>query len=143
MSASNTPHFSHNMMLEFEKQKHHIGLSSTRTASRSIMTLAFQQRPFANSSSQNCNIAKLNNRIEMRVVNLSCSTTGRPVEAQQQSNKPPTSASSIPRGLRGLPPTATPIPSSELGRLREDAASLKSWWKDPRWKQTKRIYSGR
>ena len=51
----------------------------------------------------------------------------------------------VPRGLRGLPTaTAQPVGSTrdELLELQQDAATIKSWWAQPRWKHTKRVYSG-
>lgn len=47
----------------------------------------------------------------------------------------------VPRGLRGLP-NDTPSPSLELKQLNQDATVIQEWWKQPRWRYTKRIYSG-
>jgi hypothetical protein len=50
----------------------------------------------------------------------------------------------IPRGLRALPAAAASSrvsPGSELGMLRSEASSIDQWWKDPRWKNTTRVYS--
>ena len=82
---------------------------------------------------------------EMRVVNrnnnnnLSCPTA--PPKQQQQQQ--PSSVPKVPRGLRNLPPAPTVSPTSELQRLKADAAALEAWWKDPRWNETKREYSGK
>lgn len=62
---------------------------------------------------------------------------GRPKEDESQAK--------IPRGLRMLPNAGTPRsdPRSELGKLQGEAAAIERWWKDPRWKHTTRIYSGK
>ena len=68
--------------------------------------------------------------------------------SQQDSNKKDDFATPrIPRGLRvlsrrSLSSSSTSDPRSELSQLQTDAASIERWWKDPRWKHTKRIYSG-
>lgn len=67
-------------------------------------------------------------------------------------SNPTTSASSneakdiaipkVPRGLRSLPlASAQPTTGNEQALLRQDAAALESWWSQPRWKHTKRVYS--
>ena len=78
---------------------------------------------------------------EMRVVNrnLSGPMSSKGTSKQQQVDATP----KVPRGLRGLPPPSTVSPTSELERLKADAAALEAWWKDPRWNQTKREYSGK
>lgn len=52
----------------------------------------------------------------------------------------------IPRGLRVLPASAAGMdntnPRTELQNLKEEAATIERWFADPRWKHTKRIYSG-
>lgn len=73
----------------------------------------------------------------MRVVNNNLSTCSTPSSKQQ-----PSSTGAVPRGLRNLPPAPAVSPATELQRLRADAAALEAWWKDPRWYQTKRVYSG-
>mmetsp|Transcript_6973 Transcript_6973/g.13782 ORF Transcript_6973/g.13782 Transcript_6973/m.13782 type:complete len:602 (+) Transcript_6973:81-1886(+) len=76
------------------------------------------------SSSSNSN--------KMRVVNHNMSSSS-------SSSKQPSTA--VPRGLRNLSLPPTVSPTTELQRLRTDAAALEAWWKDPRWNQTKRVYS--
>jgi len=68
----------------------------------------------------------------MRVVNHNMSS----------SSSSKQSSTAVPRGLRNLPAATTVSPTTELQRLRTDAAALEAWWQDPRWNQTKRVYSG-
>jgi hypothetical protein len=51
----------------------------------------------------------------------------------------------VPRGLRGLPSSgrSQTSASSEMHRLQEEAASIERWWSEPRWRHTKRVYSGK
>jgi Isocitrate lyase family len=60
----------------------------------------------------------------------------------------------VPRGLRGLNKKHTlfggAVPSkplsvtvsSELQQLEQEAKSIEQWWSQPRWKYTKRNYTG-
>jgi hypothetical protein len=54
----------------------------------------------------------------------------------------------VPRGLRMLPLARgvgnyQVTPHNEFGaQLKAEAAALERWWAQPRWKNTKRIYSG-
>lgn len=60
----------------------------------------------------------------------------------------------VPRGLRvlnkkhtlfgGIVPSTTlnVTVSSELQQLQQEAASMEQWWSQPRWKVTKRNYTG-
>jgi hypothetical protein len=48
----------------------------------------------------------------------------------------------VPRGLRGI---ASPSSANELtsvDTLQQEAAMIERWWSQPRWKHTKRVYSG-
>ncbi len=49
----------------------------------------------------------------------------------------------ISRGLRVLPPEnkKTGV-SEEYKNLQNDTSSIEKWWSEPRWKYTKREYSG-
>jgi hypothetical protein len=52
----------------------------------------------------------------------------------------------IPRGLRVLPSSSSVLQSSassssELSDLQAQASLMEQWWQEPRWMQTKRIYS--
>jgi hypothetical protein len=51
----------------------------------------------------------------------------------------------VPRGLRVLSSTrssASTSTSRELSDLQAEASMIEQWWQEPRWKHTKRIYSG-
>jgi hypothetical protein len=64
-----------------------------------------------------------------------------------------TIADKIPRGLRGLNKKhtlfggtvsnkkATSV-TTELQQLQQEATSIEQWWSQPRWKYTKRNYTG-
>jgi hypothetical protein len=73
----------------------------------------------------------------MRVVMRS---SHREEVADKDPSKPKVS-----RGLRGLPISghSQASASSEMPRLKDEAASIERWWKEPRWRHTKRIYSGK
>ena len=75
---------------------------------------------------------------EIRLVPHTTHTASNNMSASASKQSGPT----VPRGLRSLPPASTVSPTSELERLRADSASLEAWWKDARWNQTKRVYSG-
>jgi Isocitrate lyase family len=88
----------------------------------------------------------------MRVVMSSPSSSSGSYGGQQPTQKKENpSVPKVPRGLRGLPRNSSssvnnPQPSStrsELNQLQADAAAIEQWWKDPRWKHTKRVYSGK
>jgi hypothetical protein len=53
----------------------------------------------------------------------------------------------VPRGLRVLPSSSTSPQMggtrTELADLQQEAARIERWWTEPRWKHTKRIYSGK
>ena len=50
----------------------------------------------------------------------------------------------IPRGLRALPITSgTSSPREELNALQQDVAAIERRFQDPRWKHTKRVYTGK
>jgi hypothetical protein len=65
--------------------------------------------------------------------------------AQSSSNrdKKDLAKPKVPRGLRSLA-TSSSIqpPTNELQALQRDATDIESWWTAPRWKHTKRVYSG-
>lgn len=46
------------------------------------------------------------------------------------------------RGLRVLPPKKEQSISQEYSKLQKDSASIERWWTEPRWKYTKREYTG-
>lgn len=50
----------------------------------------------------------------------------------------------VPRGLRSLPVASGLSPSStgDMADLQCDAAAIERWWTEPRWKHTKRTFSG-
>ena len=51
----------------------------------------------------------------------------------------------VPRGLRALPVASglpRSSPSGDMADLQQDVAVIERWWQDPRWKHTKRTYSG-
>lgn len=63
----------------------------------------------------------------------------------EHDKKAPKILPKVPRGLRALPITSlasTPSPRSEFDRLKQEAAQIEQWWTTPRWKHTKRVYSG-
>jgi hypothetical protein len=50
----------------------------------------------------------------------------------------------VPRGLRSLPIAASSSDSrSEYKSLQAEAARIEEWWASPRWRLTKRVYSGK
>lgn len=51
----------------------------------------------------------------------------------------------VSRGLRVLSPVQAnndDIPTQEYSKLLEEAADIETWWKDPRWQHTTRVYKG-
>jgi hypothetical protein len=51
----------------------------------------------------------------------------------------------VPRGLRVLSSSSSSVSTStsrELSDLQAEASMIEQWWQEPRWKHTKRIYSG-
>jgi hypothetical protein len=64
-----------------------------------------------------------------------------------------TIADKVPRGLRGLNnkhalfggiiSSKEMNVTSEHQQLQQEAASIEQWWSQPRWKYTKRNYTGR
>lgn len=51
----------------------------------------------------------------------------------------------VPRGLRSLPVASglpQSSPSGDMSDLQQDVAAIERWWMEPRWKHTKRTYSG-
>ena len=58
-------------------------------------------------------------------------TTSSP--AKEQANP------KVPRGLRSLPSMGASPDEHQL--IQQDAQQIAKWWKEPRWKHTKRIYS--
>jgi len=48
----------------------------------------------------------------------------------------------ISRGLRVLPSKKAQTVNEENSKLQKDIASIEQWWSEPRWKYTKREYSG-
>ena len=81
----------------------------------------------------------------MRVVNsVSIQLSGRTgtmPSSQAKKNQP--IGPKIPRGLRSLP-VVTPSSDirSEYNDLQAEASQIEEWWSSPRWRLTKRVYSG-
>lgn len=48
----------------------------------------------------------------------------------------------VPRGLRTLRNAPKPESTDTLAQLKVEASNVERWWAQPRWKYTKRIYSG-
>lgn len=45
------------------------------------------------------------------------------------------------RGLRVLPPPKADDVAAETKSLKNEIAQIEKWWRDPRWKETKRTYT--
>ena len=80
--------------------------------------------------------------VKMRVVNRSFGSTAG--VGGNTGEPKATGTAKIPRGLRRLPIVATTTTNtrSEFDRLKAEAAQIEQWWSTPRFKHTKRVYSG-
>lgn len=82
----------------------------------------------------------------MRVVNsISVQFNSQPstMPSSQKNKKNQPIVPKVPRGLRSLPVVAPSSDSrSDYKYLQADAAQIEEWWSSPRWRLTKRVYSG-
>lgn len=82
----------------------------------------------------------------MRVVNssvISIQSSNNSTMPSNKSKKSQPIVPKIPRGLRSLPVVAPSSNSrSDFNSLKAEAAQIEEWWSSPRWRLTKRVYSG-
>lgn len=77
----------------------------------------------------------------MRVVYSSSVQVSMPKQQKKQSKE---IVPKVPRGLRSLPVVSPSSDSrGDYNVLKADAAQIEEWWSSPRWRLTKRVYSGK
>ena len=80
----------------------------------------------------------------MRVVNtFSVQISGSSNMTNSSNKKSQPIVPKIPRGLRSLPVVAqSSNVKSDFTSLQAEAKEIEEWWSSPRWRLTKRVYSG-